>query len=179
MGIVIIGSTYNYVRTFAFLACVSCLSPPLSSVAAPEENRVAGQQKVNAVPREGISDPKLDQEIETLRKEMNENPSGLSAVRLGDLLLKKGAADEALRSFEDALKINPRSLEGKIGRGVALGRLGDFGKAEQALRDALPLNPNPARVYYELGLLYERRGDFAKAVSEYKEGLKRYQEGMK
>lgn len=118
-------------------------------------------------------------EIAGLRSEMKEKPADSTALRLGQLLLKKGENREALLSFEEALKLNPRSVEAKIGKGIAMGRLGEYGKAEQALREALPLNPNPARVHYELGVLCERRGDFAGAVSEYKEGLKRFQEGMK
>jgi len=49
----------------------------------------------------------------------------------------------------------------------------------EALRRALVLNPHPVRVHYELGLLYEKQGDFGKAVAEYKEGLKKYQEGKR
>jgi Flp pilus assembly protein TadD len=118
-------------------------------------------------------------EIEALRSEMKEKPADSTALRLGQLLLKKGENREALLSFEEALKLNPRSVEAKVGKGIALGRQGEYGKAELALREALPLNPNPARVHFELGVLCERRGDFAGAVSEYKEGLKRYREGMK
>jgi Flp pilus assembly protein TadD len=121
----------------------------------------------------------LNAEIEALRNEMKEKPADYTALRLGQLLLKKGDNGEALLSFEEALKLNPRSVEAKVGKGIALGRRGEYGKAEQALREALPLNPNPARVHYELGVLCERRGDFAGAVTEYKEGLKKYQEGMK
>jgi tetratricopeptide (TPR) repeat protein len=49
----------------------------------------------------------------------------------------------------------------------------------EALRRALVLNPHPVRVHYQLGLLYEKEGDFGKAVAEYKEGLKKYQEGKR
>jgi Flp pilus assembly protein TadD len=121
----------------------------------------------------------MDGELESLRKELKETPTETSALRLGELLLKKGASDEALATFNRALEMNPRSLEAKIGRGVALGGIGETEKAEKALREALPLNPNPARVYLELGRLFEQRGDFARAVAEYKEGLKRFQEGLK
>jgi Flp pilus assembly protein TadD len=122
---------------------------------------------------------KLNTGIEALRNEMKEKPSASTATSLGQLLLNKGSAAEALLSFEEALKLNPRSVEAKVGRGIALGRRGEYAKAEQVLRGALNLNPNPARVHYELGVLCERRGDFAGAVSEYKEGLKRYREGKK
>jgi TolA-binding protein len=49
----------------------------------------------------------------------------------------------------------------------------------EALRRTLVLNPHPVRVHYKLGLLHEKQGDFGKAVAEYKEGLKKYQEGKR
>jgi Flp pilus assembly protein TadD len=110
---------------------------------------------------------------------MKEKPSDSAAVRLGHLLLDKGANADALLLFDEALKLNPRSIEAKVGRGIALVRLKEFDRAEQALRAALPLNPDPARVHYELGVIFERRGDYAAAVAQYKEGLKRYREGVK
>ena len=110
---------------------------------------------------------------------MKERPTDSAASRLGQLLLGKGALNEAMEAFDAALKLNPRSFEARVGKGIVLGRQGEFAKAEQVLRDALVLNPNPVRVHYELGMLYEEQGDFDNAVSEYKEGLKKYQEGKK
>ena len=122
---------------------------------------------------------KIADEIEALRGEMKEKPTDSAACRLGELLLGKGALNEAMAAFDDVLKLNPRSFEARVGRGIVLGRLGKFAESEQQLRDALVLNPNQVRVHYELGRLYEKHGDFGKAVSEYKEGLKKYQEGKK
>lgn len=118
-------------------------------------------------------------EIEALRGEMKEKPTDAAAIRLGQLLLGQGALNEAMEAFDAAVRLNPRSFEARVGKGIALGRQGEFAKAEQVLRDALVLNPNPVRVHYELGQLYEKQGDFGKAVSEYKEGLKKFQEGKK
>jgi tetratricopeptide (TPR) repeat protein len=143
------------------------------------DGREAIQQTGSAPQHEEKPDSPMDGELESLRKELKETPTETSALRLGELLLKKGASDEALATFNRALGMNPRSLEAKIGRGVALGRMGETEKAEQALREALPLNPNPARVHLELGRLFEKRGDFARAIAEYKEGLKRFREGLK
>jgi Flp pilus assembly protein TadD len=150
------------------------------SLAAPLANSLDATPTAPAGEVESLSgDRKLSAGIEALRIEMKEKPSDATALRLGQLLLKNGANGEALLSFDEALKLNPRSVEAKVGKGIALGRRGEYARAEQLLRDALGLNPNPARVHYELGVLFERRGDFAGAVSQYKEGLKRYREGMK
>jgi tetratricopeptide (TPR) repeat protein len=136
----------------------------------------AGRGAEAAVPQ---GESKVAEEIEALRNEMKERPTASAAGRMGELLLGKGALNEAMEAFDAALKMNPRSFESRVGKGVVLGRQGEFVKAEQVLRGALVLNPNPVRVHYEIGRLYEKQGDFGKAVSEYKEGLKKYQEGKK
>ncbi len=115
------------------------------------------------------------QEIEALRKELQKKPGDTGFIRLGNLLLETGDVNGALQAFEDALRLNPRSFEARVGKGAALGRLGKFAEAGDILTGALALNPHPARVHYELGILYEKQGEFGKAIAEYKEGLK-YQE---
>lgn len=121
---------------------------------------------------------KIDEEIATARVSIKTAPSQVGThVRLGYLLLKKGALDEAMLSFDNALKLNPRSYDAKTGKGVVLARQGNLQEAEEALKDALILNPNPVRTHYELGLVYEKLGDMEKAVAEFKEGIKKHEQG--
>lgn len=164
------------IRVISSLCCfVTCMaltsSPAWGAGVGPG---TGAKSPVQAVPAP-VSDKIIDGEIETIRQEIKEKPVYSAYLRLGYLLLRKGALNEAMQSFNEALKFNPRSHEAKTGKGIALGRLGEFEKAEQTLRDALVLNPNPMRVHYELGLLFERRGDSGKAIAEFKEGLKKYQ----
>jgi tetratricopeptide (TPR) repeat protein len=121
---------------------------------------------------------KSDEEITTVRASIKTDPSQVTAhVRLGYLFLKKGSLDEALLSFDNALKINPRSYEAKTGKGVVLARKGNLQEAADVLKDALLLNPNPVRTHYELGLVYEKLGDTEKAVAEFKEGIRKHEQG--
>jgi Flp pilus assembly protein TadD len=179
MGSILAGNTANKTQLLVFITLFLWFAAVASASSMQTDGREAEQQSGSAPRHEGKLESSMDGELESLRKELKETPTETSALRLGELLLKKGASDEALASFNRALEMNPRSLEAKIGRGVALGRMGETVKAEKALREALPLNPNPARVHLELGRLFEQRGDFARAVAEYKEGLKRFQEGLK
>jgi cytochrome c-type biogenesis protein CcmH/NrfG len=178
--IVGMGNLFCYKPCFSLLICLSTAALPAFSPrwAAAEtiEGNGAAAVSATAAPQQANDARKIEQEIEALRAAMKEKPDDSTAVRLGQLLMVKGEMDAALRSFEDALKLNPRSLDAKVGKGRSLAALGESGKAEQVLRDALVLNPDPARVHYELGLIYEGRGDFTRAVSEYKEGLKKYEE---
>lgn len=106
------------------------------------------------------------------------DPSNASAhVRLGYLLVGKGSLDEAQKQFDEALRLNPRSFDAKTGKGAVLARTGNLKDAERVLKDALLLNPNPVRTHYELGLLYEKLGDLEQAATEFKEGIKKYEQG--
>ena len=121
---------------------------------------------------------KIDEEIAIARASVTADPSQATAhVRLGNLLLKKGSLDEAMLSFDDALKLNPRSYDAKTVKGVVLALKGNLQEAEKVLKDALLLNPNPVRTHYELGLVYEKLGDTEKAVAEFKEGIKKHEQG--
>ena len=117
--------------------------------------------------------------ITLLRQELAAKPAAPGYIRLGYLLIKKGNPDQALLAFDEAIRLNPRSHDALCGKGIAQVRKGNLDTAEQLFRDALTANPNPVRVHYELGLLYEKRGNIDKALAEYKEGLKKYQEGRR
>ncbi len=116
--------------------------------------------------------------IESARKKVSDDPTDPSShIALGYLLIKKGALDEASLSFDDALKINPRSSDAKTGKGIVLARQGRLKEAEAALKDALVLNPNPVRAHYELGLVYEKLGDLERALAEFKEAIRKHEQG--
>ena len=120
----------------------------------------------------------IDAEIALARANVAADPANaVLHVRLAYLLVRKGALDDAMRSFDEALKLNPRMFEAKTGRGAVLSRKGALKEAERVLQDALQLNPNPVRTHYELGLVYEKLGDTEKAMAEFKEGIKKHEQG--
>ncbi len=122
----------------------------------------------------------LDQEIGSLAAGIKATPDdAILRARLGHLLLKKGALNEAKRSFDEALKLNPRSHAAMTGAGIVLARQGKLREAEQVLRDALVENPNPVRTHYELGLVCEKLGKLDEAIAEYKAALTKYRQGRK
>jgi Tfp pilus assembly protein PilF len=116
--------------------------------------------------------------IEAAKKKVSEDPSDPSShITLGYLLIKRGALDEASLSFDEALRINPRSSDAKTGKGIILARQGRLNEAEAVLKDALVLNPSPVRTHYELGLVYEKLGDLERALAEFKEAIRKHEQG--
>src|SRR5512140_124926 len=65
----------------------------------------------------------LDKEIRGVREQIAASPAdSLLDVRLGYLLLKKGAPEEAQLLFAEALKLSPRSHSALTGEGIVLSR---------------------------------------------------------
>lgn len=169
-------------RKSLFTACIPAFLVTLILPHAPawgEEGAKGTREVVAAIPAEAPQPAgKMDDEIEKARLGVKAEPVNASVhTRLGYLLIGKGALDEAMGSFDEALKLNSRAYEAKTGKGVVLARKGNLKDAEQALKDALLLNPNPVRTHYELGLVYEKLGDSEKAVAEFKEGIRKHEQG--
>jgi tetratricopeptide (TPR) repeat protein len=121
----------------------------------------------------------IENSIMSLREEIKAAPSYSGYSRLGYLLLKKDSIDEAMESFSKALELRSDYHNAKTGKGIVLSRKGDLKAAEAALQDALILNPDPVRTHYELGLVYEKMGEQEKAIAEYKEGIRKFEQGRR
>lgn len=170
------------IRKSMLVTCASAFLLSLVPVHPPawgEEGAKGAREVVAAIPAEvPQAAGKVDDEIEKARLGVKAEPANASVhTRLGYLLIGKGALDEAMGSFDEALKLNSRAHEAKTGKGAVLARKGNLKDAEQTLKDALLLNPNPVRTHYELGLVYEKRGDHEKAVAEFKEGIRKHEQG--
>jgi tetratricopeptide (TPR) repeat protein len=99
--------------------------------------------------------------------------------RLGTVSEKIGATDSALKSYQEALRLNPgltearTALEGYyVNRGVALRRSNQSDEAIRAFQQALSIVPSSASAHFELGQAFEQRGQTDDAVKEYQETIK-------
>lgn len=85
----------------------------------------------------------------------------------GNIYLKQGRFNDALRDFNAALAINPNFVRFYINRAEAYNRVGDYGKTLADLTTAITLKPD-----YELGYLYRSIvynnlfGDHKKALAD-------------
>ncbi|MDR1923934.1 MAG: ankyrin repeat domain-containing protein [Planctomycetaceae bacterium] len=78
-------------------------------------------------------------------------------ITQGNILLEKKEFDNALKNFNEAIRLNPKSADGYIRRGLFYYRVKkDFDKATEDFKEALRLNPKsePARRHYSEMHLY-------------------------
>ncbi len=101
-------------------------------------------------------------------------------LRQGDAYLDAGDYRRAAKAFEEAARLDPKSVEARRGAGTAYLRLGSgdvvtlpemLTKAVAAFKEALRLDPASAQTHYRLGETYLALDDREGAVREY-EALK-------
>lgn len=70
----------------------------------------------------------------------------------GNMLAGEGKYGAAVKSYKQAIGMDPNLVEAYTLMGSALAEDGKFKEAEEALRKAISLKPNFAEGYYHLGL---------------------------
>lgn len=87
---------------------------------------------------------------------------------LGAEAIQGGRSQEALKSYDEALKLDPDLAEAHLGRGVVLElAFGRLDEAEAEYRKAILLKPGLAEAHNNLGQLLARTGRLEEAVKEF------------
>ena len=87
-------------------------------------------------------------------------------VDKGIALLEAGQYDQALKEFNQALKLKPNDPALYDLRGVALRGKGQDDQALQDFNQALQLDPKYARAYRNRAMIYYDKSDFANAQAD-------------
>lgn len=107
-------------------------------------------------------------------------PDRLEAhLQLGYVLLELGEPAQALKEFEFVLTKSAVSPGARVGRGIALLRLGKPDEGIRLLQQAVVLNPEPVLGHYELGRAYEAKGDWSRAMDHYRWAYRKLLQGRK
>lgn len=85
----------------------------------------------------------------------------------GILLAQGGRTEEALKAFQQALRISPDPAPIYFNIAQVYLRSGDFENAEAALNRTLEVDPKNQGAFLNLGILYERQGKLEEALRAY------------
>src|SRR5262249_34246943 len=92
---------------------------------------------------------------------------------LGNAFKKKGALDQAIAAYRDAIRFQPDFMEAHNNLGSALYRKGMLDEAIRAFQEALRLKPGYAPAYISLGaLLCDGKHDYEGAIAAFKEAIR-------
>lgn len=79
-------------------------------------------------------------------------------IKHGLILATENRHEAAIKSFQQAITLDPQSAEAHSLLGSALAKAGKYREAEEALRKAVKLDPNYGEGYYYLGLFLQEQG---------------------
>ena len=79
----------------------------------------------------------------------------------------QGQMEEAIRKYDEAIRLSSDTPGAYAGRGLAYSNLGQFQRAVQDFDAAIRLNPQNADAYNNRGLAFGELGDFNKAVQDF------------
>ncbi|WP_017314499.1 tetratricopeptide repeat protein [Mastigocladopsis repens] len=113
-------------------------------------------------------------EIQELIAEDHQTPSrkGNLLVELGNLYVSGQNNEEAVASYDQALKIKPDYDSAWNNRGNALGNLGRYEEAVASYDQALKIKPDDDSAWYNRGIALGNLGRYEEAVASYDQALK-------
>ncbi len=88
----------------------------------------------------------------------------MTAFATGNKLLREGKLEEAIASYEKAIKENPRFAWSYQNLGEALEKVGRIEEAIAAFRQAVAINPQSPWSLYKLGVMLSQQGQFQEGV---------------
>ncbi len=112
-------------------------------------------------------------QIDAIEDKIDRLPDRLAALSyLGNLYVLTGQASEAIRYYQEAVKLAPRSASAHNNLGGALLDQGIFDEAIRHLFESLQLDPEKPRAYYNLGIALAKKGRLDDAVTRFSEALR-------
>jgi len=98
----------------------------------------------------------------------------LAQNNLGVALYDKGKVDEAIRHYEQALRIKYSYVNAHCNLGAALAGKKQYAEAFKHYRECLRIKPGYSEAYYDMGVALSEMGHKDEAIKQYREVLKNY-----
>jgi protein O-mannosyl-transferase len=96
----------------------------------------------------------------------------LAYNNLGNTLLTKGQIDEAIRQYQQAIRLKPHDAEAHNNLGYALLREGQMDEAIRQFQEASRLRPDDAEAHNGLGNALAGKGQTDEAIRQYQQALR-------
>ncbi len=90
----------------------------------------------------------------------------------GNAYTQKGAYDQAIQDYGQAIRLNPGHAIAFSNRGVAYARKGNYDRAIQDYDQAIRLNPTNADAFSNRGVAYRRKEDYDRAIQDYDQAIR-------
>lgn len=114
-----------------------------------------------------------DPTIKSLTARIAQNPDDVSALyRRGQVYASKGAYSQAIRDFDDTLRINPKDVEALNNRCWTRTVVGELQGALKDCNEALRLRPNFVDALDSRGLLNLKSGASKNAIADFDAALR-------
>jgi len=98
-------------------------------------------------------------------------PNVVAEGNLGQAYYDKGKASEAMRHFQNSLRIEPKQAQVQSSLGGLFLDMGQLNESLAHLQKALEIEPDFADAHYNLGNVYRQRGQANEALSHYHKAL--------
>ncbi len=123
----------------------------------------------------GTIDVNAYQKIQVLKNIVSKDRNNLKAwVMLGNLYFDTNQNEEAVKAYEEALRLNPSDPNVRTDMGICLRRLGRIDEAIEAFRVASSYQPDHYQSRYNLGLtLLHDKNDLQGALRVWEELLEK------
>jgi tetratricopeptide (TPR) repeat protein len=104
--------------------------------------------------------------LEKAIKIESKNPEPV--LLMGDVLLEKGNAGDAVAKYDQALKLNPSLPDALVRQGKIYVRAKNYTLGLSKFEEGLKVDANYPPLYREIGELYSKFGKYTKAIENYK-----------
>ncbi|MGH6894756.1 MAG: tetratricopeptide repeat protein, partial [Dongiaceae bacterium] len=90
----------------------------------------------------------------------------------GNAFRAAGNNDDAIRDYDQALRLHPGVVETYTNRGIAYRAKGEYAEAIEDFDEALRLKPDQPIVLNNRGITYRYKGDFRRAIEDLNQALR-------